>query len=122
MRLSLLLLAFCWLILGSTIVSQDKKAVSTLSLRLECPNNSIRPGSAPVLRLTIENTGQADERILKPRGDLQDTYYDVVITSEGKELSLTRMISDPGPIGDADFATLKPGKKTTFDFTICRDL
>jgi hypothetical protein len=63
------------------------------------------------------SVGKADERILKPRGDLQDTYYDLVIMKEGKTLSLPRAISDPGFINEADFLTLKAGRKTTFEFS-----
>jgi hypothetical protein len=99
------------------IAAQDPKSEPTLLLKLECMKASIPSGTAALLCLTIENVGKGDERILKPRGDLQDTYYDLVITKEGKTLSLPRVISDPGPITDADFLTLKAGKKTTFKFS-----
>jgi hypothetical protein len=107
-------------------VAQHPKSEPTLLLSLECVKTSIPSGTTPLLRLTIENIGKADEQILKPRSDLQDTYYDLVITKDGKKVSLLRAISDPGPITKADFLTLKAGKKTTFEFSryamVFRDL
>ena len=119
MRLLPSLLTVCLLIqLGGKGAAQDKKTAPTLSLKLESAKANIPSGTKPVLRLTIENGGRADERILKPRGDLQDTYYDLVISDQGgKELSLPRAISDPGPVGKADFVTLEPGKKASFEFS-----
>ena len=121
MRLLPHLLTFCLLAqAGAQVVAQEKKAVPTLSLKLESAKKSIPSGTAPLLRLTVENVGRADERILKPRRDLQDTYYDLVITDkQGKVLSLPRAISDPGPVGEADYLALKPGMKTTFEFSSC---
>jgi hypothetical protein len=93
------------------------KSKPTLSLKLEVVKAKIPSATAPVLRLTIENVGKADEKFLKLRGDLQDTYYDLVITNERKSISLPRAISDPGPIAESDFLILKPGKKATFEFS-----
>lgn len=93
----------------------DHKA--PLSLTLRCVNDVLTAGNAPVLRITVENTGKADEKVLKPRGDLQDTYYDLVIIKDSKPLDLLRSISDPGPLTDNDFTTLKPGQTATFEFT-----
>jgi hypothetical protein len=101
----------------SALTAQQQKPKPTLSLKLEAAKETIRAGTEPVLRLTIENIGKVDEKILKPRGDLQDTYYDLVVTKEGKPLKLGRAISDPGPIPEEDFLTLKPGKKITFEFS-----
>src|SRR5262245_14327795 len=84
----------------SALTAQEKNSKSALSLKLEAVNETIRAGSRPVLRFTIKNVSDADEKILKPRGDLQDTYYDLVVSKEGKEHSLPRAISDPGPVSD----------------------
>jgi len=54
------------------LTAQEPKPKPALSLKLEAAKETIRAGTEPILRLTIENTGKADERILKPRGDLQD--------------------------------------------------
>jgi hypothetical protein len=91
-------------------------ASSALTLRLECVQTTIKAGTAPVLHLTVANDGAADERVLIPRGDLQDTFYDLVLTKDGKWIDMPRMISDSGPITDDDFLTLKPGESVTFEF------
>ena len=119
MRLFLIVIVACTALFldDSAVSAQERKPKPTLSLTLETAKESIRAGTEPVLRLTIENVGKVDEKILRPRGDLQDTYYDLVITKEGKPLKLGRAISDPGPIPDEDFLTLKPGKKITFEFS-----
>jgi hypothetical protein len=118
-RFTVLPFAACMLLLvgDARVMGQEKKPKSALRLKLECVQGTVPAGTAPVLRLTIENTGTADERVLKPRGDLQDSYYDLVVTKDGKALNLGRAISDPGPISDPDFLTLKPGGKVTFEFS-----
>jgi hypothetical protein len=101
----------------ASAVAQHPKSEPTLLLKLECVKTSIPSGTAPLLRFAIENVGKADEKILKPRGDLQDTYYDLVITKDGKEVLLPRAISDPGPFSNADYLTLQAGKKALFTFS-----
>jgi hypothetical protein len=101
----------------TALTAQEKKPKPDLSLKLEASKEPIAAGTELVLRLTIENVGKADEKILKPRADLQDTYYDLVVTKEGKPVKLGRAISDPGPIPEEGFLTLKPGKKVTFEFS-----
>jgi hypothetical protein len=100
-----------------SIMAQDAKPKQALTLKLEAVQEVVRPGTEPRLRLTIENVSNADEKVLKPRGDLQDTYYRLVVSKGGNQLSLGAAISDPGPISEADFLTLKPGKKVTFEFS-----
>jgi hypothetical protein len=102
---------------SSALTAQEKKPKPALSLKLEAAKETVAAGTEPVLRLTIENVGMVDEKILKPRADLQDTYYDLVVTKEGKPLELGRAISDPGPIPEESFLALKPGKKVTFEFS-----
>ena len=69
------------------LTAQEEKAKPGLSLKLEATKPAITAGTAPVLRLTLENVGKADEKILKPRGDLQNTYYRLVVTKEGNALT-----------------------------------
>jgi hypothetical protein len=102
---------------STALLAQEKKPKPSLSLKLEAAKETIAAGTEPVLRLTIENVDKADEKILKPRADLQDTYYDLVITKDGKPVKLGRAISDPGLIPEDGFLTLKPGKKITFEFS-----
>lgn len=51
------------------------------------------------------------------RGDLQDTYFDLEVTHDGKLVDVPRIISDPGPIRDDDFVVLKPGESLTYELT-----
>jgi hypothetical protein len=102
---------------GRAIIAQENKARQAVILSLKSMNEKIPAGTAPAFRLTIENAGTADESILKPRGDLQDTYYDLVVMKDGKTLDLPRAISDPGPISKEDFVVLGPREKAAFEFS-----
>ncbi len=88
-----------------------------LTLALKAVAESIPAGTVPAFALTIKNIGQTDEKILKPRGDLQDTYYDLEVMQDGQVLMLPRAISDPGPTSDEDYITLGPGKTVVLRFT-----
>jgi hypothetical protein len=48
---------------------------------------------------------------------LQDTYFDLEVIQGGKAVEVPRAITDPGPICDGDFTTLKPGEKVTYELT-----
>jgi hypothetical protein len=48
---------------------------------------------------------------------LQDTYYDLEVTQEGKAVDMPRLISDPGPPVEQDFLELKPGEEITFQLS-----
>jgi hypothetical protein len=113
----LVMLAFA-LQLRSAFSQDDKTPPKRpLTLELHPTEKSFAAGMVPTFRLTIRNEGNVVEKVLKLRGDLQDTYYDLQVYQDGKQVSLPRAISDPGPITDDDFATLKPGEKITHDLT-----
>ena len=118
-RLLVVLLAAIssWSNCCALLSAQEKKTKPALSLRLKTLKETIPAGTEPAFSLTIENVGKATEKILKPRGDLQDTYYDLEVTKDGKDLNLPRAISDPGPVSSEDFLTLEPGKSVTFEFS-----
>jgi hypothetical protein len=88
-----------------------------LALDLQAVKKSFASGTVPAFRLTISNEGKATEKVLRLRGDLQDTYFDLEVTRDGKRVSVPRAISDPGPITDDDFVTLQPGQKVTYELT-----
>lgn len=96
---------------------EEGMPLMALALRLAPAEQRIPIGTFPVLRLTIENAGTSDEVVTKPRGDLRDTFYDLVITRGENPVQLPRAISDPGPTGEGDFLTLKPGESATFEFS-----
>jgi hypothetical protein len=97
--------------------AQDENAPPNGSLvaELEATKKSFAQGTVPTFKLTIKNVGKAPEKVLKLRGDLQDTYYDLEVSQDGKSVSVARAISDPGPITDDDYVTLKPGESVTHE-------
>ena len=104
----------------TTPKAADKVRERPISISLEAVDKAIKKGTVPKFRLTIRNEGTAPERVIdlrSRRSDLQDTYYRLAITQDGKAVSLPRAISDPGPISDRDFLTVKPGEKVTFELT-----
>jgi hypothetical protein len=109
-----------WLTLQTGPASSgDNKSQATRSIavELQAVKDSFPTGTVPAFRLTIRNEGKVLEKVLKLRGDLQDTYYDLKVTRDGKAVNVPRAISDPGPTTDDDFVTLKPGDKVTYDLT-----
>lgn len=45
---------------------------------------------------------------------MKDTCYNLVVTKDGRPVSLPRAISDPGPVSDADWLEIAPGGTKTF--------
>src|SRR6267142_2021463 len=105
LTITLTVIAF-WSNCCEPLSAQEKKVMPALLLTLKPVKETILAGTAPAFRLTIENVSKAAEKILKPRGDLQDTYYDLEVTKDGKSLNLPRAISDPGTLSSEDFLTL----------------
>jgi len=90
------------------------------ALVLEPVASRIRTGAVPSFRLTLTNISDHTCRILNidgRRADLQHSYYDLVIWQDGKEIFVPRAISDPGPVSDADWASVAPGATKTFLLT-----
>jgi hypothetical protein len=99
------------------VYSQDKKAPpkQALSAELEVARKSIPQGTVPTFKLKITNGGKEPQKVLKLRGDLQDTYFDLEVSQDGKRVSVPRAISDPGTVADSDYVTLKPGESVTYE-------
>jgi hypothetical protein len=90
------------------------------TLTLEPVVSQIRTGTVPSFRLTLTNISDHACRILNIDGrrrDLQDTYYDLVIWQDGKEIFVPRAISDPGPVSDSDGVSIVSGATKTFLLT-----
>lgn len=89
-----------------------------LVLELQSLQEAYPAGVVPAFRLTIRNVGAEPEKVLKLRGDLQDTYYDLVVSRDGRQIvDIPHAISDPGPVTDEDFITLKPGEQVVYELT-----
>lgn len=108
--------------LGSPAPAQSTEQPKRLiRLSLEATNKTVRSGEVPKFELTIRNEGNSPQRILDlsdgRRSDLQDSYYSLEVRRGGRAVDIPRQISDPGPIGENDFLTLKPGETVTFELT-----
>ena len=75
----------------------------------------VRAGTRPAFSVTVTNNGHRSARVLDVRNgrrnDLQDTYYELFILQGGRVMDLPAVISDPGPISDADYVVVKPGER-----------
>jgi hypothetical protein len=117
-RIAVLLIAIILMhIPSSGPPAEAQQPKKTLVLHLKAVKETIAAGTAPTLRLTIENVGDVPQKILKPRGDLQDTYYELEVSKGKIPMLLRRAIADPGPVGAEDYLTLAPGKSASFEFT-----
>jgi hypothetical protein len=104
------------------MVNDKNPPTRSLFLSLETGAKAVKVGEVPSFKLTIRNAGDGPQRVIDlsggRRADLQDTYYDLEVTRDGRVLvDIPRMISDPGPIQEKDFLLLKPGEKATFELT-----
>jgi hypothetical protein len=95
----------------------DRTSVTRdLTLSLDAIQPVIPAGTVPRFRLTLTNVSDHTCRVLdaERRGDLKDTYYNLIVTTEGHPVSVPRAISDPGPVSDADWLEIPPGGTRTF--------
>jgi len=92
-----------------------------IHLSLEALTATVKRGDVPTFKLTVRNEGDTSERIIDlsggRRGDLQDTYYDLEVSQGGKQVDMSRMISDSGPVIEQDFLELKPGEEVSYELT-----
>lgn len=75
----------------------------------------IRVGTRPQFSVVVTNKGSGSIRVLDVRdgrrNDLQDVYFELVIVKDGRVVDLPTVISDPGPISNADYVVLNPGER-----------
>jgi hypothetical protein len=101
--------------------AEDKNAgKGPFKLSLEAVDPVVKQGAVPRLLLTVKNISDKPVQVLNvtDRPDLQHFYTDMVFTQNGKELNLSRAISDPGPFdSEKDYLTLHPGRSVAFFLT-----
>lgn len=106
---------------GQYAVDDKEPPNRTIKLFFETADKIVKKGTVPKFKLTINNEGKAPEQVIDLSGgrrpDLQDTYYELEVTQDGKMVDLSRAISDPGPIGENDYRKVGAGEKVTFDLT-----
>jgi hypothetical protein len=75
----------------------------------------VKAGTRPQFSVVVTNKSDRSMRVLDVRdgrrNDLQDSYFELFIVDGQKLIDLPIIISDPGPITDADYAVLKPGQR-----------
>lgn len=88
---------------------------------------SVKVGAKPRFSARVRNgTGRA-VRLLDiregRRPDLQESYFELVVTRDGEVVDVPIVISDPGPIDDTDVFELTPGRELEVrDVKYTRDL
>jgi hypothetical protein len=72
-------------------------------------------GTRPQFSVVVTNRSGRSARVLDVRDgrrrDLQDAYFELVIVRDGRSVDLPIMISDPGPISNADYLVLNPDER-----------
>ena len=75
----------------------------------------VTAGTRPQFSVVVANKSDRSMRVLDVRNgrrnDLQDSYFELFIVEGRQVIDLPSVISDPGPIADADYAVLKPGER-----------
>lgn len=116
-RLALGLAAFALAHLTSfPCAAEQSQGRREFSLALRAIDSRIPAGTAPAFLLTLTNISDHTCRVLNiaRRADLQHAYFDLVVTKSGKPVHLSRAISDPGPVSDADWVQVLRGATKTF--------
>jgi hypothetical protein len=76
---------------------------------------TVRTGARPQFSVAVTNKSSRSIRLLDVRdgrrNDLQNVYFELFIVKDGRVVDLPIVISDPGPILDADYLELKPGER-----------
>jgi hypothetical protein len=87
-----------------------------VSLSLKAIRTEVKAGTRPAFQLSVKNVSGNTQKVLdiRKRHDLQDTYFDLDVLKDGKEVLMPRAISDPGDIEDQDWVSLPTGASVTF--------
>jgi hypothetical protein len=87
----------------------------TTDVTMATSSPRIRAGTRPQFTVTVTNKSSRSIRVLDVRdgrrSDLQDSYFELVIVKDGRVVDLPTVISDPGPISNADYLVLNPGER-----------
>jgi hypothetical protein len=86
-----------------------------IQVRLSPPEQTVKRGVTPQFTVTITAISPG-QRVMKfaERHDLRDNYAQLVVTRDGKQVEVPRMISDPGPTGPNDYVQLDRNEQATF--------
>ena len=113
---------FPWIVVGQASVSAAQvqspttiQACRAAEVAVATSTPVVRAGTRPEFSVVVANKSDASIRVLDVRNgrrnDLQDAYFELVIVEGRRVVDLPSVISDPGPISDADYTVLKPGER-----------
>jgi hypothetical protein len=106
------------MLVSAVVVAGETKAKPKRDflLSFQAINKQVPFGTRPKFRLTLKNVSGHTRRVLNAaaRPDLQHTYYELIVIQKGKPIKLPDAISDPGPISDTDYVTIRPGATKVF--------
>jgi hypothetical protein len=108
----LIAIAACSLVAAAAVSGQNKPAAKkTFELSLKPVHSEKKAETNPVFMLTIRNVASTTQRVpdMRKRPDLEDTYYQLEVFKEGKQVFVPHAIDDPEPITDKDWLALAPG-------------
>jgi hypothetical protein len=99
--------------------ADDKAAPERpLKLALAAKAKAVKPGEKPVFVLTVENRGAQPERLWNGhRTHLQATWYQLLVTQDGKPVEVMHLLIGVPLMEDGDLVTLKPGETVEFELT-----
>src|SRR4051812_10037055 len=113
---------FACIVLPQTAVSVAQtqsptkvQACRATEVTLVTATPTVRAGTRPQFRVVVANKSDRSIRVLdvrnRRRDDLQDAYFELFIVEDQQVVHLPSVISDPGPLADADYAVLRPGER-----------
>ena len=113
---------FTWIVVWQASVSAAQmqsptavQACRAAEVTVATSTPTVRAGTRPQFSVVVANKSDRSMRVLDVRNgrrnDLQDSYFELFIVEGRRVIDLPSVISDPGPIADADYAVLKPGER-----------
>jgi hypothetical protein len=111
----------CILVRHLSVLAAQKPSPATVpacraaEVTVATASPTLRVGARRQFSVAITNKSDRSIRVLDVRNtrrnDLEDSYFELFIVEGSRLVDLPIAISDPGPIGDADYAVLKPGER-----------
>ena len=113
---------FAWIVVGQSLVSVAQMPSPTTvqvcrgaNVTVATSTPMVRAGTPPQFSVVVANKSDRSMRVLDVRNgrrnDLQDNYFELFVVQGRQVIDLPSVISDPGPVADADYAVLKPGER-----------
>jgi hypothetical protein len=104
------------LVLAATLVTSTFANDAEFEVTLAPPEQIVKRGETLRFVVTVRAIASR-RRVLKfgERGDFRDNYAQLVVTRNGERVEVPRAISDPGPIGEADYVQLALGEAVEFE-------